>query len=170
MQQGQKPKYSAAFIMNVDEHGALIDKIELAIDRIALDKFRKKVTLKHRCLKDGNDKPDLDGYGDGTFYLTASRETRPAVVGKDPSVPLSKDDNVLYAGCYVNAVVQIWVQDNPYGKAVNAELLAVQFVKDGDSFGAGPVNAEDEFDNIEDSGGSGSRSSRKAPRGGDDFL
>lgn len=147
---GSEPRFSATFLMDSVKHADLIKKIETTIDRLALDHFKKKVTLKGVCLHNGNEKEDKEGYGDGTMFVTASRKTRPAVVDQK-LITLTKEDGKPYAGCYVNASIRLWVQDNEFGKRVNAELLAVQFVKDGESFGAGPVKAEDEFEPVSES-------------------
>lgn len=164
MEEGQEKKYGASFIMDNDAHGKLLDKIESTIERLALDHWKKKMHFK-TCLRDGNEKPNMDGYGDGVMFITASRKTRPAVVDRAIN-PLTEEDGVIYAGCYVNATLRLWVQDNKWGKRVNAELRAVQFVKDGESFGAGPVDAETEFESIDeqvgDSGRSRQRSAGKA--------
>ena len=146
MQEGQEPKFSATFLLDCEKHAALITKIEKTIERLALDFWKKKMSFK-KCLRDGNEKTELEGYGDGVMFISAARKTRPAVVNRDVS-PITEEDGVIYAGCYVNATVRLWVQDNKWGKRVNAELRAVQFVKDGESFGAGPVNPEDEFEAV----------------------
>ena len=83
------------------------------------------------------------------MFLNASSDKRPPVVDKDLS-PITAEDDVIYAGCYVNATVRIWAQDNQFGKRVNFALRAVQFAKDGEAFGQAPVNAEEEFDDISD--------------------
>jgi hypothetical protein len=62
--------------------------------------------------------------------------------------PLVTTDGKPYAGCYVNANIDVWWQDNKYGKRVNASLRSVQFVKDGESFGAGPLDAAKEFEDV----------------------
>jgi len=146
MEEGQEKKFSATFLMDNDKHKATIEKIDKLIDRLALDTYKKKVSFK-RCLRDGNEKPDMDGYGDGTTFLSAARKTRPPVVNRDLS-PITAEDGVIYAGCYVNATIRLWVQDNKWGKRVNAELRAVQFMNDGESFGAAPVDAEKEFEAV----------------------
>ncbi len=148
MEEGQEPKYSAAFILDNEKHAALIKQIEKTIERLALDYWKKKVPFKP-CLRDGNEKADKEGYGDGVSFISASRKTRPAVVDRQVN-PLTEEDGVIYAGCYVNATIRLWVMDNKFGKRVNAELRAVQFLKDGESFGAGPVKAEDEFEAVAD--------------------
>lgn len=143
-----KLKYSATFLLDKKEHAGLIKHIEKQIERVALDFFKKKVTLKKSCLHDGNEKEDTEGYGDEVMFVTSSDTRRPVVVDRDLT-PLTKDDNKPYAGCYVNATVRLYAYDHKVGgKGVSMALRAVQFVKDGESFGAGPVNAEEEFEPV----------------------
>lgn len=148
--EGSEPKFSAVFILDNEQDAAQIERIQKVAKRLALDEFKKDIRLTRELLRDGNTKSELDGYGDGKTFITASRKQRPAVVGHDPSVPLSEADGVVYAGCYVNASIRLWVQNNKWGKSVNAELRAVQFYKDGESFGAGKVNPEEEFDAVDE--------------------
>lgn len=146
--EGGKPKFSASFLLNKKTHAGLISKIEKMIERVALDKFQKKVPLKNVCLHDGNEKEDKEGYGDEVMYLVAKSDTRPAVVDQQVN-PLAEEDGKIYGGCYVNATVEIFAYSHPTGgKGVSAQLRAVQFVRDGESFGAGPVNAEEEFEPV----------------------
>lgn len=168
--EGSEPKFSATFILDNVKHATLLDQIEALIDRLALDEFKKKVSLKHRCLHDGNEKLDIEGYGDGVSFITSRKKTRPPVVDLDLS-PLTEEDGKIYAGCYVNASIHLWVQNNKWGKGVNAELRAVQFFRDGESLGgAAPVNVEDEFDTQPaDEGGGSKRSARKGGPSADDI-
>ena len=73
---------------------------------------------------------------------------RPKVIDRDKT-PITEEDNKLYSGCYVNAVVDLWVMNNTYGKRVNANLLGVQFYKDGDTFESGSTADDDDFDDFE---------------------
>lgn len=148
MEEGQEAKFGAAFIMDNTKHAKVISLIEKTVERLALDHFKKKVNFK-TCLRDGNDKADKEGYGDGVMFITASSKVRRPVVDRQVN-PVAEADGVIYAGCYVNATIRLWVQDNKWGKRVNAELRAVQFVKDGESFGAAQVNAEDEFKSLDE--------------------
>lgn len=87
-----------------------------------------------------------DGF-ENMHTLNASAKTRPAVIDRDTS-PLTQQDGKPYAGCYVDASVEFWAQDNTYGKKINATLRWVQFRADGESFsGAAPVS-QDEFESI----------------------
>lgn len=80
-----------------------------------------------------------DGFED-RHTLNASNKVRPQVIDRDTS-PLTQADGKPYAGCYVDASIEFWAQDNSYGKKVNATLRWVQFRADGAAFAGGaPVN------------------------------
>lgn len=145
---GSKPKFSAVFLLDKKEHAALIAKIEKLTERCALEKFGKKVSLKHVPLRDGNEKEDKEGYGDEVMFITAKSDTRPPVVHRDKSA-LTLEDGVVYGGCYVNASIDLFPYSHPTGgKGVGAGLRWVQFTKDGESFGAGRVDVDSEIDEV----------------------
>lgn len=101
------------------------------------------------CWYDGNLK-EYDGY-EGNFVLASSRgqdKGRPSIIDRD-TTPLTSSDGKPYAGCYVNATVELWAQDNKFGKAIRATLRGVQFLRDGDSFSAGTPLDDSEFDAVE---------------------
>lgn len=149
-EEGKEPVFSASFLLDKKQHAGLIAQIEKATERVALDEFKKKVPLKRTPLRDGNEKSDKEGYGDEVMFVSARNAKRPVVVDRDLT-PLTATDTKPYAGCYVNATVRLFAYDHKVGgKGVSATLRAVQFVKDGESFGAGPVNAEDEFEPVAD--------------------
>ena len=142
--EGQTKKYSATFIM--DEDHPQMDALKEAIEKTAVAKWDKKIpsSLK-RPLRDGEEK-DLDGFGEGTVFFNASNTKRPVLKDKDLSA-LVEDDGKPYAGCYVNAIVKPWAQDNAYGKRINFSLEGIQFVREGEAFGGGGSTTED-FDVI----------------------
>ena len=67
---------------------------------------------------------------------------------KEDRSPLTEADGVIYAGCYVNASIEFWAQDNNFGKRINAQLRGVQFNGDGDAFSAGRPADADEFEEV----------------------
>lgn len=149
-EEGKEPEFSACFLLDKKQHAGLIKQLEQVRDRVALDFFKKKVPLKHALLRDGNEKDGKEGYGDEVMFISARNKKRPVVVDRDLT-PLTTNDPKPYAGCYVNATVRLFAYDHKTGgKGVSASLRAVQFVKDGESFGAGPVNAEEEFEAVAD--------------------
>lgn len=147
-----KAKFSATLLLNKKEHAATIKAVEKLIERAMLDKFQKKVSLKNVCLHDGNDKEDKEGYGDEVMYLVAKSDTRPAVVRQVGTnlEHLSEEDGVVYGGCYVDASIEVFAYKHQLGgNGVSAQLRAIRFRKDGQSFGGGgPVDAEKEFESV----------------------
>lgn len=145
-----KSQFQATFILDKKKHAALIKQIEAEIQRVALDKFGKKVTLKHTALRDGADKEDKEGYGDEVMFITAKSESRPPVVDQKKN-PLVKEDGKPYGGCFVNGIITLFAYSHPTGgKGVSAGLGAVQFAKDGDAFGFTKVDPDKEFDEVGD--------------------
>jgi hypothetical protein len=56
---------------------------------------------------------------------------------------LTAKDGRPYSGCFVNVKINVWAQDNSYGKAIRFAIQTVQFRAHGDAFGGGaPANAE----------------------------
>lgn len=148
-----EPAYQATFIIDGDD--PQVAAVNRAIDAVAKDKWGAKadVTLKTLrssgkvALKNGDDKAQYDGF-EGNYFIAPRSRTRPTVVDGQRQ-PLTERDGRIYAGCYVNASLEIWAQDNAYGKRINATLRGVQFVRDGEPFGGGRPAAADEFDELE---------------------
>tara|TARA_R110000803_G_scaffold116981_1_gene185534 strand:+ start:5742 stop:6278 length:537 start_codon:yes stop_codon:yes gene_type:complete len=113
----------------------------------AIKEAKVKVPSDKRCIKDGDD-AEYDGY-EGMWSVKASNSKRPTLINRDKGQIVEEDD-VLYAGCYVNAIIDIWIQNNEFGKRANANLYGLQFVKDGDAFGRGNEDVTDDFDDLED--------------------
>lgn len=139
--QGKEGKFEATFLLPKSDTKTY-DMINAAIDE-ALAEAKIKVASDKRFLKDGNDS-EYDGYSD-CWSIKAANSSRPLLINKDKSM-LAEEDEVLYSGCYVNAQIAVWVQSNSYGKRVNANLYGVQFIKDGERFGADHTSDLDDFD------------------------
>lgn len=148
-----KEYFSAAFILEKDSPQA--KKVEAAIQELAKAQWKDKAdsvlkTLRGQdkiALHDGDLKATYEGFADN-FYIQASNKVRPTVLDESRN-PLVESDGKPYAGCYVNAHIQLWAQDNQYGKRINATLCGVQFVRDGDAFGGGGrVSDAEDFEDI----------------------
>lgn len=143
---GQEGKFEATFLLNKETQADQIELLQKAIDN-AIAEAKVKVPSDKRCLKDGDDF-DYDGYA-GHMAFKASTNRRPTIIDRDKT-PLAEDDGKPYAGAYVNAIVDVWIQNNSYGKRANANLFGIQFYKDGEAFGAGDTDVTDEFDSFDD--------------------
>ncbi len=145
---GNETKFEATFLINKAEGAAKIKEIKAAIEAMIKEDLKgAKLPPDKICLKDG-DNIDYAGYA-GTFSIKASSTKRPLAVDRDKS-PLTEDDNKLYAGCYVNASLELWAQNNNYGKRINCNLLGIQFAKDGEPFADGVKGSVDDFDIVAD--------------------
>ena len=148
--EGKETKYEATLLFPKTDkktYKALMDAIEECKTENKL-----KVSAANIFVKDGDEVAEEKDYPDyvGMWCVKASNNTRPTLINKDKS-QLAEDDEVLYSGCYVNAIVQPWSQNNAFGKKVNANLLGVQFAKNGTPLGSSGSTADaDDFEDIED--------------------
>lgn len=147
-----KPAFSAVFLLEPTDRQ--VKTIEAAIDAAAAEKWGAKAPAMLKQIRaadktflhDGDTKASYAGF-EGMTFVSARSETRPLVLDADKS-PLVAADGKPYAGCYVNAVLDVWAMDNNYGKRVCASLGAVQFFRDGDAFAGGRSASEDDFDDV----------------------
>jgi hypothetical protein len=144
---GSEAKFSASLVMDKTANAADIKAIQDAIDAVCTEQWKDKSKWPKGdkvCLRDGSTK-DSDGYGPTVMFVSANNSIRVPVVDKDPSVPLTQEDGRPYAGCYVNAVIRLWAQDNDFGRRVNCQLCGIQFWADGEAFGDKPADALEMF-------------------------
>lgn len=147
-----EPAFSCSFLMDSD-HPA-VAQLRAAFETLGKDKFgakwpaiKKEIEAKDRtALHDGDTKSSYAGF-EGRLYVSARSKTRPLVIDRDKS-PLTSSDGKIYAGCHVNAVIELWIQDNNYGKRINASLRGVQFLRDGEAFAGGGAASADDFDDV----------------------
>jgi hypothetical protein len=154
-----KPRYSATLLIPADH--PQIEMIKAAQLAIATAKWAGKAAAIVKgldkqdklALHDGDTKSKYDGFP-GNFFISAAAQENaaPTVIDRDRS-PLSARSGRPYAGCFVNASIELWAQDNSYGQRVNAQLRGIQFYQDGDSFSAGRPADADEFEEVTEGAG-----------------
>lgn len=157
-----KPRYSATFVIDpsTENHKAIEDAIAAGAKEAygakadAMVKSMRGNSNKF-CYNDGsvpNGKGKVHDGFEGMMYVAAHRQARdgaPLVIGKDKQ-PLAEQSGAIYGGCYVNAVVDIYLQkgENP---GVRCALVGVQFSKDCVAF-SGSRPSVDDFDDLADTG------------------
>lgn len=148
---GDEPKFKATFLIPKDD--PQVKLIEAKILAVLKEKSPAKAdsilkSIRNNpnkfCWADGETK-SYDGY-EGMMALSTKGKTRPTVIDADRS-QLAEDDGKPYAGCYVNASVDLFVYDNS-GVGVSASLRGVQFVADGDNFSGSRPADSDEFEEV----------------------
>ncbi len=148
--EGNEGKFEATFLIPKSDkktYKAIMAAIEECKSEAKLNRVKDDML----CIKDGDEifeDKEYDGYEDH-WAIKAGNTKRPLLIDNDKS-QLEESDNRLYAGCYVNAQISPWAQDNKFGKRINANLLGVQFVKDGDPFGDAVSASADDFDDESD--------------------
>ena len=147
-----KPAFSASFLFAPD-HGA-VKELNAGIEAVAKEKWGAKAEaiLKQlratdkTALHDGDLKSQYSGF-EGNLYVSARSANRPLVIDSN-TTPLTAQDGRPYAGCYVNATVELWAQDSQYGKRINASLGGIQFLRDGDAFAGGRAADINDFEDV----------------------
>lgn len=154
--------FKAAFPIEPDSKNHKL--IEAAIADAVKEKWGAKGTKIREIIEgkgdscfveDGIRNKDGDVYDgfEGMYSLNSGRKEdkgRPTIVDRDGRTQLLPADGKPYAGCYVTALLDIWAQDNSWGRRINCELRGIQFVKDGDAFGGGAAAGLDEFEELEE--------------------
>lgn len=162
-----KWRYSATFLV---EKGSENDKaIEAAIQSVAAEGWPKKgeamvesfrTNSNKFCYQNG-DLKDFDGF-EGNMYIAAHRKRddgRPLLLDNviDPETQkiarlidangewLPGKEGRIYAGCYVNATIDIYAQTktNP---GIRCGLQGIQYYGPGDSFSGASRGNEDDFE------------------------
>lgn len=152
---GDKPVFGASWL--IDPTDPQNKKIEEALKAVAKEKWGAKADAIYKelksggklCYKDGDSKASYEGF-EGMMFISSTSAVRPLTLGRNKE-QLAEEDGVLYSGCYCNVSLELWAQDNQFGKRINAQLGGVQFVKDGDAFsGGGTAADESDFEELGD--------------------
>lgn len=157
------PAYSAALILDphTPDGRKCIEDVKKAMIAVAKETWGAKYeavlkSIKDTdkvCLRSGDSKAETAGFPGMMFVSTRNKaDSPPTILDKDNETRLTAADGRPYGGCHVHASINIWAQDNGYGKRINASLRGLRFWKDGDAFsGSAPLDAS-EFDGINDFG------------------
>ena len=154
-----EPAYGAKFPIkpNSEQHKA----IEAAILAEATEAWKDKAVSVLKMLEeDGKvaftkkvyrSKKTGEAYQgfDGTHYLsTRNAKTQPSVYNAygDDVVGKADIEREAFSGAVVNASIEIWAQDNKWGRRINCSLRGVMLTGEGENFGGGSTPASaDEF-------------------------
>jgi hypothetical protein len=148
---GSKGSYGASLIMAPDHPAVQIiaaEMIALAKEKWPKDHEVNYAAMKETarlCLRGGAGKAKFAGYK-GNVYISANNKSPIKVFDSKNRMITSECEEAPYAGCNVNATVELWVQDHPsFGQRINATLRGIQFHSDNEAFGSGSVAEDDEF-------------------------
>lgn len=155
--EGGEPKYSFDSLLPKDTHKEAIDLIVGQVRKL-MTTNNIQVASGKLFIKDGNkwyeEKPECQGR-----YVVKARESRRPSLRDSSGAKLDPRDDretivdLFYGGGKYSVLINPWVQNNKFGKRINANLLAVRFVDHGEAFGMGRVDDEEIWDDIDNTGG-----------------
>jgi len=150
------PKYSCNFLLTPDapewsEIGQILQELATerwkehapaAINMINQDKWM-------RCYGIGSEKTSrqtgevYEGYTGNVVWIGGSNNAKPTLYGTDgKELPPTANANTMFVGGnYCDGVISLWLQDNEYGRGVRSNLVAVQYLREGEHFGSEEVDA-----------------------------
>ena len=141
-----KAKYKATFLLDPSnpEHVAQIAAVKASAKAIRAAQWQDaKVQGLKPCFKlnvpkaPGSEEDEEDVLYEGwenMFSVVTSESEKPKQVNAK-GIPVEEGHpGAPYSGCYVDAWITLWTQDNSFGKRINGNLLAVQFRGAGDAF------------------------------------
>ena len=159
-----EPAYGAKFI--IEPKSAAATELEKAIALVAKDQWKDKADSILKMLEEDkkvcfskseyrSKKTGLPYEGfEGKFYLnTRNAKVQPTVVDRFGQQVTDKGEieRLIYSGCHTHVSLDIWAQDNKWGRRINCTLRGVMFASDGANFGGGSgVASASEFADFAD--------------------
>jgi hypothetical protein len=151
---GGAPKFSVSAVWDPSKftkaEKALWDSMMGLADEVSMERFKKKMgdlpNNFKKAIRDGAEKADLQGYGEGKFFANLSSKMKPGLIDRDRCPILNSDD--FYPGCYARATITAYSYDNK-GKGVAFGLQNLQKVADGERLDS-RTDASDDFDEVDD--------------------
>lgn len=80
----------------------------------------------------------------GLYYVSGNNYNRFTVVDGARNPMSSTDPMAPRSGDYINAIIDIYPQDNDFGRRINATITGIQMVRRSDAFGGGAAPAAPE--------------------------
>lgn len=144
---GGKPKFECSLLIPKTEKEGLLQLVRAA-DQIVKEKFAGKsipAGIK-KGLRDGSEKPDLDGYDDKIYFLRASATMKPPVW--DARKQAIEDESLVYAGANGRLIIVPFWYDQKGNRGVSWRLLGVQLRGGGEPLGGSRATADDLPDDL----------------------
>jgi hypothetical protein len=154
----KKSQYSADSMLPKETHKAAKDLVKKVIEQL-MDENKVKVPTANWFLKDGDKLAEEDENKStlaGHFLVKAAEKRRPTVRKRNGETMTEREiEDTIYGGVYANVLIRPWYfngkarSGKTYPKRILANLIAVQFVRDGEPFGEGRISDDGVFDAVE---------------------
>jgi len=148
----EKWRYSGKFLLDKKTHRDEIKELQDYLTKKQTEWFKGKIGTANLFMRNGADS-GKEEQEDAWVVSASESRRRPQVMNKDKS-PITAEDDIVYSGCFVHVLIRPWKQENKHGKKINANLIGVQFARDGERFGEESIDAGSHFDDEDDGGSS----------------
>ena len=156
-----EPKFSVTAIFHpknfTPAEKKLWKKLQAAVDEVCVNTFKKKASMLPKNfklgLRDGAEKPELNGFTDDCVFANLTSKFKPDIVDLNGE-PVSEEEARIYAGCIMRASVTPYAYNN-VGKGYALGLNNIQLLKwdtpriDGRTSASEDfANEDEEYDNL----------------------
>jgi hypothetical protein len=152
-------RYGASFPIEPSSENAKL--LDAAVENLAKEKWAGKapqilqklrqeglIAFQHTA-KSNSEGAVYEGFAGMWTLSCSSPALRPTVVDRR-GMPITAEDGLIYSGCWVNAHVDLWAQENAWGRRINCSLAGVQLVRGDTAFGGGARVTAADFEDLGD--------------------
>lgn len=151
---GGAPKFSVSAVWDpsrfTKREKELWDAMIDLANGVSQERFKKDMDALpgnfKKAIRDGAEKADLAGYGEGLLFANLSSKMKPGIIDRNRNNITDPDE--VYPGCYARATITAYSYDNK-GKGVAFGLQNIQKIADGERLDSRTDAAED-FDDDAD--------------------
>lgn len=157
---GEKKYSIVGLAPKTDEYRESIMALNAYLDQWLIDNKLPALPQNRKFLRNGDEtgKPESMNH----WTISASERNEPRLRGRLidqrtgtlETIPPDQATKVFYGGCWVNILIKPWYQNHQTGgRRLNANLHAVQFVRNDKAFGRARISDEaidDTFEEIPD--------------------
>lgn len=160
MEEGQEKKYGVTLLfgkkMSADQV-ALYKAMKAKAEALCQEKFGCGLDGKYKGkaikspFRNGSEKEHLDGYDDSIIFVRFSGRNRPGVKGPSMETITEKDGQLFYNGCFAHLTYTVYAYSK-VNHGIAFGLVNIQKVANGEPFGAGVSDPDDDFEAVETQG------------------
>lgn len=149
--EGDKKKFSITGLAPKETHEAAKALLVEEINKLLVSSKIGKLAGEHKFVRNGDDSGKDENEGMWVIKASENPERRPSVrTARGTLMEIDEIAEKVYPGCIVNILLRPWPQNNTHGKKINANLIGVQFVRDGERLGEAPIDDEGAWDELDE--------------------
>lgn len=146
-----RKKFSITGLAPKETHAEAKSLLVDEINKLLVSSKIGKLAGEHKFVRNGDDSGKDENEGKWVIKCSENPERRPSVrTTRGTLMEIEDIAETVYPGCIVNILLRPWAQNNQHGKKINANLIGVQFVRDGERLGEAPIDDEGAWDELDE--------------------